>query len=318
MKLLGGSEPADLGGAGDGVGAHEFDVGGLDGQAAVVGAMLRLAGEFDDLAALGLGPDAHMGVDLLFGHGAGDDVGVVVVLGAQGVQRSVGIVDALPAAVQVGHVDADDVLTGGVPQGVGAGVAAMGAGILGVGGLGGFHDSGQVVAGVGQGGAGDGVHSLVRLGNGFHFGDGLANDEGFDGVIVGGDLNLGARALHVQAVQVAVHALGAQHGDGAGFGVGLAEGAVLDRHAHGGDVFTVAHELEFVDLGQADGLALDDGGDHGEAVTVGVAHDLAQLDGGRFFGGLGKGGGGGQQHHDGHKQGNDLLHKERPPCLMMG
>ena len=44
-------------------------------QAAVVGAMLRLAGEFDALAALGLGPNAHMGVDLLFGHGAGDDDG---------------------------------------------------------------------------------------------------------------------------------------------------------------------------------------------------------------------------------------------------
>ena len=96
QKLLRRSEPTNLGGSSHCIGAHELDVGGLDGQTSMGG----LAGELDDLAALGHSVNTHMGIDFLFRNSAGDDVGVVVVLGAQGVQRSVGIVDALPAAVQ--------------------------------------------------------------------------------------------------------------------------------------------------------------------------------------------------------------------------
>ena len=94
-RLLRGSESADLGGSGHGIGAHELNVRGLDGQTCMHG----LAGELDDLAAFGHSVNAHVGIDFLFRHSAGDDVGVVVVLAAQGVQRSSSIVDALPAAV---------------------------------------------------------------------------------------------------------------------------------------------------------------------------------------------------------------------------
>ena len=242
LQLLRGSLEADGGSAGHGVGGEQGDGSHLDMQ----GSELRF------IAAFGFEGNGHAVASFLFfsGNGAGN-----YALSVSG-NAGAGIVGALFPGQVVDQVELGHGFAGLVVEGVGAG--------NGLGGLGGSQDALRVAQGIGGGGAGYGVHerSLVFIRVAaqdlLQFGDGLAFDEGLDIVKIGGDLHIRPGALHVQAVQVAVDALGPQHH---AFRIILAKGTVAVGDADGGQVFPAADELEFVDLRGLDHVVLQRHGD---------------------------------------------------------
>ena len=212
--------------------------------------------ELPFISAFGLEGDRHAvaGFLLFRGKAAGHHV---LRVGGKAVH---GVVGTLFAGLVIHQVQLGHRLTGLVPEGVGARHA--------LGRLGGRQDTPHITQGVRGRRAGNGVHKfrLVLIGVGgykrFQLRNGLALHKRFNRVEVRGNLRRGAAALHVQAVQVVVHALGTQH---LSFREAFAQLVQAVRNADGRQVFPVFHELEFINFCCDDHVILQRHGNHGKA-----------------------------------------------------